>query len=57
LQTRFAIVATSAFAYGLARMYATYRALDARSTRAVNVFRAVNDAEAWLDAGDSKPGS
>lgn len=50
VKTRFAIVATSAFAYGLARMYATYRALDPRSTRSVNVFRSVDDALAWLGA-------
>ncbi|HEX6791385.1 MAG TPA: hypothetical protein VF247_08765 [Candidatus Krumholzibacteria bacterium] len=48
VRTRFAIVATSAFAYGLARMYATYRALDPRSTRAVNVFRSVDEATEWL---------
>jgi len=54
-RTRFAIVATSAFAYGLARMYATYRALDARSTRVVSVFRSVEDATAWLESNDSKP--
>ena len=53
LKTRFAIVAASAFAYGLARMYATYRALDPRSTRAVSVFRSVEDAMAWLEADDS----
>lgn len=56
LKTRFAIVATSAFAYGLARMYATYRALDSRSTRAVSVFRSVDDAMAWLESDDSNPG-
>ena len=50
VKTRFAIVATSAYAYGLARMYATYRALDARSTRSVSVFRSVEDAMAWLEA-------
>lgn len=50
-KTRFAIVAVSAFVYGLARMYATYRALDPRSTRVVNVFRSVDEALAWLDAG------
>jgi hypothetical protein len=54
LKTRFAIVATSAFAYGLARMYATYRALDTRSTRAVSVFRSVEDALEWLETDDSK---
>lgn len=56
IKTRFAIVATSAFAYGLARMYATYRALDPRSTRSVSVFRSVEDAMTWLDADDSTPG-
>lgn len=55
VRTKFAIVATSAFAYGLARMYATYRALDPRSTRTVNVFRTVEDAMEWLIANESKP--
>ena len=48
VKTRFAIVATSALAYGLARMYATYRGLDPRSTRTINVFRSVEEAMAWL---------
>jgi hypothetical protein len=48
VKTRFAIVATTAFAYGLARMYATYRALDPRSSRTVGVFRTVDEAMAWL---------
>lgn len=52
IKTRFAIVAVSAFAYGLARMYATYRALDARSTRSVSVFRSVEDAMTWLDSDE-----
>ncbi|HET6463963.1 MAG TPA: hypothetical protein VFH33_09200 [Candidatus Krumholzibacteria bacterium] len=56
LKTRFAIVATSAFAYGLARMYATYRALDPRSTRVVSVFRSVEDAMTWLEAEESQSG-
>jgi hypothetical protein len=56
LRTKFAIVATSAFAYGLARMYATYRALDPRSTRAVNVFRDVAEAEKWLEKREEPPG-
>ena len=55
VKTRFAIVATSAFAYGLARMYATYRALDARSTRSVSVFRSVEDAMVWLEAEEPNP--
>ena len=48
VKTRFAIVATSALAYGLARMYATYRALDPRSTRSISVFRSLDEATAWL---------
>lgn len=55
-RTRFAIVATSAFAYGLARMYATYRALDPRSTRAVSVFRSVEDAMKWLESDEPVAG-
>jgi hypothetical protein len=54
-RTKFAIVAVSAFNYGIARMYATYRALDTRSTRAVSVFRTVDEAMAWLEADESKP--
>lgn len=53
LSTKFAIVAVSAFAYGLARMYATYRALDARSTRAVSVFRTADEAIVWLEADET----
>jgi hypothetical protein len=53
VKTKFAIVATSPLAYGLGRMYATYRALDPRSTRAVAVFRSVDEAMTWLGAGNS----
>lgn len=53
VKSRFAIVAVSAFAYGLARMYATYRALDPRSTKEVAVFRSVDDAMVWLGFGPS----
>lgn len=55
VRTRFAIVAVSAFTYGLARMYATYRALDPRSTREVHVFREVAEAEKWLAGNQSVP--
>jgi hypothetical protein len=48
VRSKFAIVATSPFAYGLARMYATYRALNPRSTREVAVFRSPGEARAWL---------
>jgi hypothetical protein len=47
--SKFAIVAPGDFAFGLARMYATYRAMDQRSTKEVRVFRSMNDAVAWLD--------
>ncbi|MCI0453232.1 MAG: hypothetical protein L0Z51_12775 [Candidatus Latescibacteria bacterium] len=47
--SRFAIVAPGDFAYGLARMYGTYRALDERSTKEVRVFRSMQDAMAWLE--------
>lgn len=56
VKTRFAIVATSAFAYGLARMYATYRALDPRSTRTIHVFRSAGDAMTWLSGGEPGDG-
>jgi hypothetical protein len=48
VKSKFAIVAVSSFAYGLARMYATYRALQTNSTKEVAVFRSVPEAMAWL---------
>jgi hypothetical protein len=51
VKSRFAIVATSAFAYGLARMYATYRALEPRSHKELAVFRSLEEAAAWLGLG------
>lgn len=47
--SRFAIVAPGDFAYGLARMYGTYRSIDRRSTKEVRVFRSMAEAVAWLD--------
>ena len=47
--SRLAIVAPADFAYGLARMYASYRELQAGGSKRVRVFRAMADAKAWLE--------
>ena len=49
--SRFAIVAPDDLAFGLGRMYAAYRDVDARSTKEVRVFRTMEEAVAWLDEG------
>jgi hypothetical protein len=46
--SRFAIVATTEEAFGLGRMYQTYRGLDDRSTKEVGVFRSLEEALAFL---------
>ena len=46
--SRFAIVAQTDIAFGLGRMYQTYRALDRRSTKEVGVFRTMREALAFL---------
>jgi hypothetical protein len=48
LASRFAIVAPTDLAFGLGRMYATYRSLDDRSTKQVGVFRSQEAALAFL---------
>jgi hypothetical protein len=48
LASRFAIVAPTDLAFGLGRMYATYRSLDDRSTKQVGVFRSREAALAFL---------
>src|SRR5437867_2916534 len=45
---KFAIVAPDDVAFGLARMYQTYRSLDDRSTKQVGVFRSWEKALAFL---------
>lgn len=47
-RSKFAIVAPSDIAYGLGRMYQTYRALDQRSTKQVGVFRSWEKALEFL---------
>ncbi|HKC47102.1 MAG TPA: hypothetical protein VKB63_05830 [Gemmatimonadales bacterium] len=46
--SKFAIVATSDEAFGLARMYETYRHLEDKSSKQVGVFRTLDEAYAYL---------
>jgi hypothetical protein len=46
--SKFAIVATSDEAFGLSRMYETYRHLEGKGTKQVGVFRTLNEAYAYL---------
>ena len=46
--SKFAIVAQTDVAFGLGRMYQTYRALDRRSTKEVGVFRTMREALIFL---------
>jgi hypothetical protein len=46
--SRFAIIAPTDLAFGLGRMYETYRGLDDRSTKRVGVFRSRDEALAFL---------
>lgn len=52
VQSRFAIVAPGDYAFGLGRMYASYRRLEGRSTKQVGVFRAMAEARAFLGLED-----
>lgn len=46
--TRFAIIAPRDEAFGLARIYETYRRLEGKSTKQVGVFRSLDDALTFL---------
>ncbi|HWO57620.1 MAG TPA: hypothetical protein VNN55_08655 [bacterium] len=46
--TYLAIVAPHPTAFGLARMYQTYRDMAPHSTRIVRIFRSCDDAEQWV---------
>ena len=46
--SKFAIVAPDDVAFGLGRMYQTYRSLDKRSTKEVGVFRSWEEALTFL---------
>ncbi len=52
LASRFAVVAPQDFAYGLGRMYGTYRELNPGSTKKVAVFRSRKAALNWLGIED-----
>ena len=45
---KFAIVAPSDLAFGLGRLYQTYRSLNKKSTKRVEVFRTMKEALAFL---------
>lgn len=51
-QSRFAIVAPGDYAFGLGRMYESYRRLEGRSTKRVGVFRSMAEARAFLELDD-----
>ena len=62
--SKLAIVAPRDFAYGLARMFETYRTMPAGGAKTVSVFRSMQAAWDWLDlersgerVGGSAPGS
>jgi hypothetical protein len=52
LLSRFAIVAPTDLAFGLGRMYETFRNLNDRSTKQVGVFRSLDGALAFLGRSD-----
>lgn len=51
-QSKFAIVAPGDYAFGLGRMYESYRRLEGRSTKRVGVFRSMTEARAFLELDD-----
>ena len=52
---RFAIVATSSVAFGLARQYQTHRELQSRGTKQVRVFSTLSEALSFLGVEDLAP--
>ncbi len=46
---KLAIVANDDLAFGLAQMYAAYRSIDPHSTKQVEVFRSLDEAQRWLN--------
>ena len=55
LPSRLAVVAPGDLAYGLARMFQSYRELENSSTKDVQVFRVFSDALAFLNISESVP--
>lgn len=55
--SRFAIVAPGPLAFGLGRMYQTYRELEPRSTKQVGVFHTLHEALIFLGVEGLPPAS
>lgn len=49
--SRFAIVASEEVAYGLARMYMSYREVQPGVKKEMGIFATLEEAEAWVGAG------
>ena len=49
IATKFAIVASEPFAYGMGQLYEAYRNINPRSTKEVRVFRSMKDAIEWIE--------
>ena len=49
IATKFAIVASDPFAYGMGQLYEAYRNINPRSTKEVRVFRSMKDAMEWIE--------
>lgn len=54
--SRFAIVASRDFEFGLGRLYEARREMDSRGTKRVSVFRSRAEALAWLGLEREPPG-
>jgi predicted HAD superfamily Cof-like phosphohydrolase len=50
VKTKLAIVVNNSLAYGLGRMYVTYRSLVPRGIKDVRVFMSYHDALEWIEA-------
>lgn len=49
-QARLAIVATADYAFGVSRMYQSYRQMHKRATKEVAVFRSFEEALTWIES-------
>jgi len=49
ISTKFAIVASDTFAYGMGRLYEVFRNVNPRSTKKVSVFRSMQEAIDWIE--------
>jgi hypothetical protein len=51
-QSKLAIVAPGDYAFGLGRMYESYRRLEGRTTKRIGVFRSMAEARGFLELDD-----